>query len=99
MPLLNGAVLQPSANEVTEPGYPLTYYPGTTDPSTAASIEVQAGTDLTAIDFSLRKQKLFQVRGRILDAVTGKLSTSVRSADHAAKQRQCEFELCGHAAD
>ncbi len=78
LPLLNGAVLQPSANEVTEPGYPLTYYPGTTDPSTAASIEVQAGTDLTAIDFSLRKQKLFQVRGRILDAVTGKLSTSVQ---------------------
>lgn len=78
MPLLNGAVLQPSANEVTEPGYPLTYYPGTTDPSTAASIEVQAGTDLTAIDFSLRKQKLFQVRGRILDAVTGKLPTSVQ---------------------
>ena len=78
LPLLNGAVLQPSANEVTEPGYPLTYYPGTTDPSTAASIEVQAGTDLTAIDFSLRKQKLFQVRGRVLDAVTGKLPTSVQ---------------------
>jgi hypothetical protein len=78
MALLNGAVLQPSANQINEPGYPPTYYPGTSDPSTAMSIEVQAGTDLTAIDFALRKQDVFRIRGRVLDPVTNTIPGSVQ---------------------
>jgi hypothetical protein len=59
-------------NLVNEPGFPLTYYPGTTDPSTASSIEVQAGAELSNVDFRLTPQQLFRIRGRVVDAATGR---------------------------
>ena len=61
----------PTTNEVVEPGYVLTYYPGTSDPSTAEAIEVQPGAELSTIDFTLTQQPLFRVRGRVFDARTG----------------------------
>jgi hypothetical protein len=63
--------LQPSTNEVIDPGYVLTYYPGTSDISTAASIEVPPGGEVTAIDFTLSQQQLFRIRGRVFDPRTG----------------------------
>jgi len=42
------------------------------------SIEVQAGTDLTAVDFALRKQNVFRIRGRVLDPVTNTIPGSVQ---------------------
>src|SRR5262249_26050834 len=64
-------------NELVEPGYMITYYPGTIDPSTAATIDVQPGAELSTIDFSLRRQQLFHVRGRVFDARTGQPSRNV----------------------
>lgn len=61
----------PNSNEVAESGYVLTYYPGATDPSTAAPIEVLPGAELSTIDFTLTQQQLFRVRGRVFDARTG----------------------------
>ncbi len=61
----------PSSNEVTDPGYAVTYYPGTTDVSTAAAIEVQPGVEISAIDFTLIQQQLFRIRGRVFDPRTG----------------------------
>jgi len=77
-PLLNDRVLQDHANEVIDPGYGLTYYPGTRDASGAVSIEVHAGEDLSAIDFTLRQEKVFRIRGRLIDSVTGQIPKSAQ---------------------
>src|SRR5437773_4019312 len=61
----------PLANEIVEPGYVLTWYPGTTDDTSALPIELQPGADLSTIDFTLTQQPSFRVRGRIFDAGTG----------------------------
>jgi hypothetical protein len=61
----------PNFNEVIEPGYVLTYYPGTRDPSMAEVIEVQPGAELSPIDFKLNRQPFFRVRGRVFDVQTG----------------------------
>jgi hypothetical protein len=51
--------------------YALTYYPGALDLKDAAPIEVQAGVELSAIDFTVPVQQLRKVRGRIIDSRTG----------------------------
>jgi hypothetical protein len=63
--------IYPTINEVIEPGYVLTYYPGTVDPSRAEAIDVKPGAELNAVDFTLDQKPLFRVRGRIFDARTG----------------------------
>ena len=67
----------PTTNEVIEPGYVLTYYPGTSDPSTAMPIEVQPGAEFSTIDFTLTQQPLFRVHGRVFDARTGQSPRNV----------------------
>lgn len=59
-------------NQVVEPGYVHTYYPGVPDSSHAVSVDIQAGMEAGAIDFKLSRQELFRVRGRLLDGETGK---------------------------
>jgi hypothetical protein len=66
----------PGRNEVVEPGYVLTFYPSTTDASTAVSIEVQPGAELSAVDFSVNQQSLFRIRGRVFDGRTGQFPRS-----------------------
>src|SRR5262249_34976378 len=61
----------PNSNEVNEPGYVTTWYPGTTDESSTVPIEIQAGAELSAIDFRLTQQPLFRIRGRVIDNGTG----------------------------
>src|SRR5262249_60264061 len=51
--------------------YALTYYPGAADLKDAAAIEVQAGGELSAIDFNVPGQLLRKVRGRVIDSRTG----------------------------
>jgi protocatechuate 3,4-dioxygenase beta subunit len=65
-------------NQVDEPGLVLTYYPGSSDPSGALSIEVEPGSESGSIDFRLMPQPLFRIRGRVLDARTGHLSQPVQ---------------------
>jgi hypothetical protein len=59
--------------QIIEPGYMLTFYPGTTDASAASVVEVPAGAELSTIDFRLLRQQLFRIRGRVIDARTGRL--------------------------
>jgi hypothetical protein len=47
------------------------YYPGTTDPLGAATIEVGPGGEVPGIDIVLPNQQVFRVRGRLVDTSTG----------------------------
>ena len=60
-----------AVNHVDEPGFVVTYFPGTLDPFGASSIEVQPGAESGAIDFRMVPQRLFRIRGRVFDARTG----------------------------
>ena len=53
-------------------GYAPVYYPGTTDPSQAASIELRSGDELRAVDLTLSPVRTVRVRGRVFNAVAGK---------------------------
>jgi hypothetical protein len=61
----------PTGNEVTDPGFAITYYPGASDPAAASAIDVPAGSEVNAIDFTLERQRLFRIRGSLLDSRTG----------------------------
>jgi hypothetical protein len=73
------------ANEVTDPGFGLTYYPGTTDITQAASVDLQTGTE-ARVDFNLVRSQRFRIRGEVIDATTGRpppmamLAVSLRTA-------------------
>jgi hypothetical protein len=81
----------PNANAIIEPGYVLTYYPGTTDPSTAEAIEVQPGAELSTIDFTLNQQPLFRVRGRVFDSRTGQFPPNANVAVFGRSPEQFSF--------
>jgi hypothetical protein len=51
--------------------YALTFYPGAADVKDATAIEVQAGVEMSAIDFAVPLQQLHKVRGRVIDSRTG----------------------------
>lgn len=57
--------------------YPRTFYPATTDPATAATIDVQPAVELNGIDFRLIEQPAFHVRGRVVDSITGQIPRNV----------------------
>ena len=57
--------------------YPRTFYPATTDPATAATIDVQPAAELNGIDFRLVEQPAFHVRGRVVDSITGQIPRNV----------------------
>jgi hypothetical protein len=46
-------------------GLATTYYPGTTDPLQAATVNVEAGAEMHSIDFSLQPSGVFHIRGRV----------------------------------
>jgi hypothetical protein len=48
-----------------------TYYPGTSDPSEAASVSVDPGAELRSMDFSILPSGLFHIRGRVLGVSSG----------------------------
>lgn len=59
-----------SPNGIAE-SYAITYYPGVPDVKEASIIEVRPGVELSAIDFSIPRQRLFRIRGRLIDSRTG----------------------------
>jgi hypothetical protein len=65
-----------SPNGLSE-SYALTYYHGAADLKYASSIEVQAGVELSAIDFNVPVQQLRKVRGRVIDSRTGQRPAAV----------------------
>jgi protocatechuate 3,4-dioxygenase beta subunit len=52
-------------------GYAPVYYPGTPDEGRAASIDVEAGQEISAVDFTLIPIRTFRVRGHVFDATLG----------------------------
>jgi hypothetical protein len=52
-----------------EEDYTPTYYPGTSDPTGAAPLEVAAGTVLSGVDITLRKGRTVRVRGRVVNTI------------------------------
>jgi len=46
-------------------GLTTTYYPGTSDPLQAATINVEPGAEIRSMDFSLRPSGVFHIRGHI----------------------------------
>ncbi len=57
-------------NQVTDSGFGLTYYPGTPDASRAAALDLRSG-ELRA-DFVLSRSQRSRIRGRLIDATTGR---------------------------
>jgi hypothetical protein len=56
---------------VVNSSYVATYYPGVPDSSSASDINVDPGADVGGIDLVLHKQRLFTIRGRIVDSKIG----------------------------
>ncbi len=47
------------------------FFPGTTDETSAAAIEVQGGRTVPGIDLTVARSPIVRVRGRVVDAATG----------------------------
>jgi len=52
--------------------YPDTFYPSTTEASTASPLQLTAGNDFSGVDISLAPAKTFHIRGRVFNAVTNR---------------------------
>ncbi len=52
-------------------GYVDTYFGGTTDPTRADTLEVKAGNDISDIDVSLIRERLYTIRGRVTNPLAG----------------------------
>ena len=59
-------------NEVESKPYPTIYYPGTLDPSRAQAVDILPGEEVNGIEFVLPQQEVYRIRGRVVDASTGK---------------------------
>lgn len=71
----------PGGQQATSPNeagdlHVLTYFPGVTDATQAASIAIQAGSEQVA-DFPLDRQQLVSVKGRVIDGTTGRPPNSL----------------------
>jgi len=68
-----GRVENPASNVTT-------YYPDSVDASGATALQVDAGSELRGIDIRIRRERVFSIRGLIIDAVTGKPAKTDLSA-------------------
>jgi len=64
---LSGMMDQPAEDE----GYIPTYYPNTTDPQTAAPINLGPGVTYGGVDLAISPVRTLRVRGHVVDATTG----------------------------
>lgn len=71
-------VLPPHTRGVAaQEAYPSVYYPNAMDISQATSQELQAGGQLSGIDFRLHKVRSYLVSGKVLDGQTGQPARNV----------------------
>jgi hypothetical protein len=56
---------------IDEEVYAPVYYPGTTDPEQAATIELRAGAEFAGVDMILQEVAAVRISGRIVDGSTG----------------------------
>jgi beta-lactamase regulating signal transducer with metallopeptidase domain len=87
--------------------YPPVYYPNAPDLDTATRVEVRAGAELGAINFTLRPARAVRIRGRVVDGATGQAppranimiySTGAGTAgigNSASTNAKGEFEIGG----
>jgi hypothetical protein len=54
-----------------EETYVTTYFPGTIEASSAAPIDIAAGAEVRGIEIRLRKARIFHLKGKAINAVTG----------------------------
>jgi hypothetical protein len=73
-------------NEAEGKPYPTTYYPGTVDSSKAEAVEILPGEELNSIDFVLPQQELYRIRGKVIDARTGKTPGDIVELRMAPRQ-------------
>src|SRR5262245_11784662 len=59
-------------NEIPGQSVLPTYYPNAAELSGATPVDVQSGADLTGFDFAVQRQPARRIRGRVIDAVTGR---------------------------
>jgi len=59
-------------NEESDTGFVMIYFPGTPDAARAAAVDLQAGAEVHGIDFALPRDRKVHIRGKIVDASTGK---------------------------
>jgi hypothetical protein len=59
-----------AAEESSTQRYVPTYYPGTPDPTKAATITVKPGDEIPSVDILLQRIAAYKVRGRIYNSVT-----------------------------
>lgn len=59
-------------NEANNSGFVVIYYPNTPDPARAAAVELQPGAEVRGMDFTLTRDQKVRIRGKIMDAGTGK---------------------------
>jgi len=69
-PGLSAVVGESRLNVVQDFRYAPTYYPGTTDPTRAASVESQLGGEISGIDVTFTPATGVTVRGRVLNTIT-----------------------------
>src|SRR3989441_2013983 len=85
-PRRGGLIGTASPNEV--PGYSVlpTYYPNAPELSAATPVDIQSGGQLNAIDFFLERLEARRIRGRVVDAATGRwpAAANIRLATHSA---------------
>jgi hypothetical protein len=68
---------RPGAPESDDEGYVPFYYPGVIDPGQATPLELRAGGEIQGVDFRLTRTRTVRVRGRVLNAATGRLERGI----------------------
>jgi hypothetical protein len=63
---------RPKKDESRE-SYVSTFYPGVTDPASAAAVEVGPGQEVSGINITLRKSRVYFVSGKVAGATSGQL--------------------------
>jgi hypothetical protein len=58
-------------------GYLPVYFPGSTDPATAAPIDLRPGASFGGVDFITVETRAVRIRGTVLNSLTGQPTTSI----------------------
>jgi hypothetical protein len=73
----NNAIAATMAGTEEPSGYPVTYYPGTTDPSQAQTVVVSLGQELGSVGFSLIPSRLARISGSVVSSQGQPLTSAV----------------------
>lgn len=89
-------------------GLVTTYYPGTTDPAQAVSVNVEAGAETRSLDFSIQPAGVFHIRGRVvglnlkssrfggavmLRSASGRVTTMMPEKNTAISEKDGSFDI------